>query len=251
MNARLLEKLIIYRQTQGLACAKTLLAQKIKYQCAVLGARKDSMVFVDQVKHASDIASLLLIEARAARLYWKKIGKKIQAKAVWFGRQAGRKDPVNQLLDIGYHYLTQKTINICQEINLPTELGIFHKAQGPKVHPLVYDFIEPWRPIMVDEVLLKVIGKKKQPIDTVDGKLIAYFIVRIKKKAEAHFFHKQLDYCITLDYWVRLLLLAFMSCVHLGKQYRPIFPSLRHESRCQKKPPREKPQRLQKNSNPP
>lgn len=236
MNAKFLEQLVVYRQTQGLACAQLLLSQKVKYQFTVVGERKAHIKFVNEIEHVQDIADLLLVEARAARLYWHKFGRKIQHKVLWLGRQARRKDPVNSLLDIGYHYLTQKIIKMCQEINLPTELGIFHKAQSGKAHPLVYDLIEPWRPILVDDVLLKIMGKKKKQIETIDKRTVAYSISRIRKKEESYYFHRQLGYCITLNYWIRLMLLEFMSAIHSDKSYHPLFPSTRHESRCKQKP---------------
>lgn len=232
MNAKFLEKLIIYRQTSALAFARLLLLQKIKYQLAVIGEKAAYLDFKNKIGQTSDIPALMLVEARAARLYWRKFGSKVQQKILWSGRQARQKDIANKLLDIGYHYLALKITKICQEINLPTELGLFHKAQSHKARPLVYDFMEPLRPIMVDDVLLKILGKKKKEVKTLNPKLISYFISRIKNRGERRYFHKNLGYCITLDYWIRLILLEFMNSVNTGKKFNSIFPSMRHETRC-------------------
>lgn len=235
MNAKFLEQFVIYREEHDLDLAKTLLSQKVEYQFTILGERKMAISFLDEICSATTIPNILLIEARAARAYWKKFGTRIGTKASWSGREAHRKDVMNQLLDIGYHYLTQKIIAICQEINLPTELGVFHKAQSAKAHPLVYDFMETMRPIIVDAVLLKMIHKKKLPIIKINPRLISAFIYRLKKESEIKYFHRSLGYCIELNYWIRLLLLKFIGCVRERRIYAPLFPSLRHETRCKEK----------------
>jgi len=235
MNAKFLEHFIGYRETYALDLAKTLLSQKIEYQFAILGERKVAQPFLDEISGAQEIQKILLIEARAARSYWRKFGTRIATKAVWLGREAHQKDIMNQLLNIGYHYLAQKFVNICQEINLPTELGIFHKAQSAKAHPLIYDFMEIMRPIIVDDILLKMLHRKKLPIAKIDAKEISHFVYRMKQKGGAKYFHKKLGYCIELNYWIRLLLLEFMGSVRSRTSYHPLFPSLRHESRCKEK----------------
>ena len=224
--------MITYRQSQGLALTKLLLSQKITYQFSVINERRTSHSFLSEILNTGKIENLFLIEARAARMYWRKFGEKIKNKIQWNGRSSHSKDLMNTLLDIGYHYLTGCIIKICQEINLPTELGIFHKAQSGKAHPLAYDFIEPLRAIMVDDVILKILGKKKKKIEKIDKKLISFLIYRIKKMGDAYYFNKKLGYCITLNYWTRLLLLEFMGSVNSSRTYHPIFPSLRHETRC-------------------
>jgi CRISPR-associated endonuclease Cas1 len=235
MNAKFLEHFIAYREAKGLSVAKTLLSKKIEYQFAILGQRKVAEPFLNELSSTQDIQRILLIEARAARLYWRKFAARIGTKTVWQGREAHRNDMINKLLDIGYHYLAQKIINICQEINLPTELGIFHRAQSAKAHPLVYDFMETMRPIIVDEVLLKIIRRKKLPITKIDRKFISTFVYHMKKKGETRYFNRKLNYCIELNYWIRLLLLEFMGSVRFRSAYHPLFPSLRHESRCKEK----------------
>lgn len=123
-----------------------------------------------------------------------------------------------------------------RKLYVPTELGFFHKAQSGKAHPLVYDFIEWMRPLVVDRTIINIIRKKKRRIDKIDKKFIAYFIFKIKKEFDREYYHKKLHYCITLDYWNDLILLSFIKSVNQKNVFKPLFPSLRHETRCKKSP---------------
>jgi len=234
MNAKLLEHFVRYREECGLEIVRILLIQKIKYQFSVMGKREESTTFLKEIFEECDIQKIMLVEARAARVYWNFYKEKIGSKVVWKGRVPHQKDVVNELLDIGYHYLSNHIRKICEEIDFPTEIGFFHKAQSKNAHPFVYDFMEWLRPIVVDEVLLVVITKKKKMVEHVDKKLIKFFVSRMKIKLDSYVYHRELKYCITFNYWIRLILLSLMHSINTYRKYKPLFPSLRHESRCKK-----------------
>ena len=236
MNARFLERFIVYRENHRLDLMRLFLSEKIDKQYAVVRHKHAVALYTDALHRVESIPEALLIEARAAQHYWKLWSERLGTKAEWHRRKAHGDDPVNTLLDIGYHYATGRIIKICQDINLPTELGIFHKAQSGRAHPLAYDFVEWIRAYVIDRELMTYIRKKKKPIVAVDEKMIKYFIFRIKKSFERYYYHKKLGYCISLEYWLRLNLLEFMGAVNTKSIYHPLFPSLRHETRC-KKPP--------------
>ena len=90
------------------------------------------------------------------------------------------------------------------------------------------------RPVVVDKVLLVIITKKKKVVEDVDEKLIKFFVYHMKIKLDSYVYHKELRYCVTFNYWIHLLLLDLMHSINTNKKYRPLFPSLRHESRCKK-----------------
>lgn len=234
MNAKLIEKIFYYGEKHGLQFCKIIISKKIENQFAVVGQRERFLKFEKDVLNSTDIQSILLIEARAAREYWRLFGAKIikNAKISWQGRKPHNKDIANQLLDIGYHYLTQRVASIFEKLDIPTELGFLHKAQSKKAHPLVYDFMEWLRPFVVDEILLKIIAKKKKSIENINQKLISYLVFRIKQELEQKYYHKKLRYCISLEYWIQLNILSFEKSVNQNKDYKPTFPSLRHETRC-------------------
>jgi len=234
MNAALLERLVLFREQHGLETAETFLGQKIRYQYATLKRRKRALPFLQEIYTTKTVLALLLVEARAAKEYWRAYGKNIAGHAAWHSRKPHAPDPCNQLLDIGYHYLTGYLSKLFAELNIPTELGLFHRAQSAKAHPLVYDFMEWLRPLLVDRVILVFFKKKKRVLQRITGREVGLVIVRIKKELERRYYHKKLDYCITLTYWIKLIALELEKSIRHNTAFEPIFPSLRHETRCKK-----------------
>jgi CRISPR-associated endonuclease Cas1 len=232
MNAKILERLISFRTKRGLETVKVIIDQKIRYQYQVISKSRLADKYSEEIKKVSTNQELLLVEARAAKEYWGYVRQKIENKVVWSARIPHNGDVVNQLLDIGYHYLTGHVLKIFQEVDMPTEIGMYHKAQSKHAHPLVYDFIEWLRPITVDRVLLVFVGKKKKMFESIQNKDIGMFVQNIKQVFEKKLYNKKLTYCITLDYWVKLIILELESAINHDTVFEPLFPSMRHETRC-------------------
>jgi len=235
-NAKWLEKIIPYRDKYGIGLAKELIRQKIKYQFEVVGKKESREIYFEFLKNAESFKEILLIEARAAKEYWKFFGEKIKSKSRWFSRMPHHGDTVNKMLDIGYHFITQKTAKIFLENDIPAEIGLLHRAQSKDAQPLVYDFIEWLRPILVDRNLIKFLHKKKKFFEKIDDSSIPHFLNEINKFLKRRFYHKHLKYCVSLKYFIVLNALAMRSAVTKNQKPKFYFPSLRHENRC-KKPP--------------
>ncbi len=235
-NAKWLEKVVDYRTVYGLGVVKEIISQKIKYQFDIIKSKKLAKAYINKIKTEKDSKTLLLIEARAAKQFWKIFGGQINGKTFWFSRNLHHDDVVNKLLDVGYHFLVQKVAKIFEEHDVPYEIGFLHKAQSKNAKPLVYDFIEWLRPIIVDATLLKFLHRKKKLFEHLDKKSIPHFIFEIKKSCKKSFYHKHLKYCVTLDYWISLNVLAMRSAVTENRRPKFYFPSLRHETRCRKPP---------------
>jgi CRISPR-associated endonuclease Cas1 len=234
MNAKFLEKMILFRKEHGLDFTKTILGQKITYQFSILNLRDASFPFIKKLNKCNSIQNCLLIEAQAAKVYWKSFGKEIDSKIDWKSRRPRQKDVCNRLLDIGYRFLANKTLKLFEKIDLASELGVFHKAQSKSASPLVYDFIEWLRPIVVDRVVLKFLRRKKKELHELKSKDIKYFIHLIKLEYERPYYSRELKYCISLDYWIRMVALKLMKSVNKDVDFSPSFPSLRNETRCNK-----------------
>ncbi len=236
MNALFLEKLIAFRKKHALNTAKVFLSQKIRYQFSILGEILLAQPFLEQAAGVQAVNALLLVEARAAKAYWNVCGTYMATHAVWNSRKPHAGDPCNQLLDIGYHFLVGWLVKLFLELNLPTELGLFHRAQSANAHPLVYDFMEWLRPVLVDKTALTFFRKKKKVVLHISEQEIGHFIFAIKKELERRYYHRKLGYCITLAYWIKLVALELEKSIHHTTLFQPIFPSLRHETRCKKAP---------------
>ncbi len=100
----------------------------------------------------------------------------IKPKIDWKGRYSHANDPVNKLLDISYHFLFLKERHLCTEIDFPTEIGFFHKAQSKNAMPFVYDFVEWIRSILIDKTLMLFLRKKKNKLVEVKEKDIKRFL---------------------------------------------------------------------------
>ncbi len=238
MNALLLERFTRFREQYGLETTKILLLQKIRYQFSVIGKKELSATFLKQIIYAKTINILLLTEARAAKTYWSTYGKQTASHILWHSRKPYAPDPYNKLLDIGYHFITGWLVKLFTELNIPTELGFFHRAQSAQAHPLVYDFMEWLRPILVDKIVYLFFKKKKKKVSSVSEKDIGRVVSIIKTALERRYYHKKLGYCITLAYWIKLTVLELEKSIRYNKPFNSIFPSLRHETRCKKIAPR-------------
>jgi CRISPR-associated endonuclease Cas1 len=235
MNSRILEKIIAFRSTCGTEVIKELITKKISYQFLITNRMDRTRFYLDKVIKIDEKSNILILEALAAREYWKYFKVLIERRCDWKGRKPHGKDCANILLDIGYHYLVGVLTKEFDEIDLPYQLGILHVAQSKSAKPLIYDYMEWIRPILVDQTLLSFIRKKKKKIDTITPKDIAVFIIMLKTRLNRKYYHKQLRYCITLDYWIKLNAISLMSAINHQKYPSWSFPSMRHESRCRHK----------------
>jgi CRISPR-associated endonuclease Cas1 len=239
MNAKWLEKFAEYRNTKnGFDLSQKFIYQKIFYQFKILKDLESGEKYLNKAFGLKNKQELLLLEARASKEYWKKFGLIIDKKSKWLGRNAHNKDIVNKLLDIGYHYLVSHLVKIFKECDVPTELGILHKAQSKSSNPLIYDFMEWARPSVVDKNLITFLRKKKNKLEKIEKSDVKKFLFLVKKNFNIDFYNRKLKYCISLDYWIKLLVLEIRGAVSQNREVKLFFPSLRHETRCKiKKPP--------------
>jgi CRISPR-associated endonuclease Cas1 len=235
MNSKILERIITFRSVHGENVMREIIYRKIFYQFSLV-KRKDRIIFYrEKLDTIKDIKDIFLIEAMSAREYWNDFENLTRDKCQWYGRKPHHEDVINKLLDVGYHYLGGIISKIFEDINLPSELGLLHRAQSKSSKPLIYDFIEWVRPLVVDQTLFILLRKKKKKVVKVSPKDIAIFINKIKKQLKRQYFNKHLGYCITLEFWIRLNALNLMSGINHNILPRWNFLSLRHESRCKNK----------------
>lgn len=232
MNAKILERIISFRTTHGIEVVKEIIYRKIFYQFSIVNKKEKIIFYKEKLENIKDKEDIFIVEALAAREYWNYFKTLTSARCDWYGRKPHNNDPINKLLDVGYHFLVGIITKIFNEINLPYELGLLHTAQSQNSRPLVYDYMEWLRPIVVDRALLVIIRKKKNRLTEISQLDIAIFINKLKKEMSKYYFNKELGYCITLEYWIRLNALNLMSSINHNKYPKLSFPSLRHESRC-------------------
>jgi CRISPR-associated endonuclease Cas1 len=238
MNAKLLERIIIFRFKFGIDTVKQIIEQKIHYQCSIVRQSAKGKLFCKKLESVSNPKEIFIIEALSARFYWSKYYQLLGSRFVWNGRSPHNHDPINNLLDIGYHFLVNELSKIFKDADIPYEIGLLHKAQSKNAKPLVYDFMEWLRPVVVDRVVLSFLHKKKKTDIILNKKVVGKFIVLLKREFDRLYFNKELGYCVTLKFWTRLNVLHLITAINHGHAIQWHFPSLRHETRCKTTKPR-------------
>ncbi len=105
---------------------------------------------------------ILSAEGRAARYYWDALQALLPADYGWPGRVGrGAEDPINAALNYGYGVLYGQIERAIILAGLDPYAGYIH-ADRPGKPSLVYDLIEPFRPVAVDRV---IIAQANQRVD--------------------------------------------------------------------------------------
>lgn len=237
MNAKTLERIVHFRFDMGKDVIKEIMYRKISYQFSLIGKKARLAFYRERLSKVEAVEDIFIVEALAAREYWSYFKTLVSKKCDWKSRSPRAYDPVNKLFDIGYHHLTQVIAKTFEDIGLPYELGLLHKAQSKSSKPLVYDFMEWLRPIVVDRSVLVFLRKKKRKFEKITPRDIGLFINMIKNRFAQPHYHKKLGYCVSLEYWMRLNALSLLSAINHHCKPSWKFPSLRHESRCKNKKP--------------
>ncbi len=217
----------------ALESAKNILHAKMKAQ-QILAKSHDQDIDFDHksTKNVHTIENLLLLEARFAHKYWKSLRTILSGKVVFYGRKPQTNDPVNRLLDIGYHHLTGKVSALFQKHHMNTSIGLFHQPRTSTSEPLVYDFMELFRADIVDAELIKYFHLKKKPVQELNTDEIPLFLSRINIKLNKSFYLKNFSNCRSYHYYMELQILRFAKCVRTKQVFFPISIPRRHENRC-------------------
>ncbi|MBD3949406.1 CRISPR-associated endonuclease Cas1 [Tuanshanicoccus lijuaniae] len=156
--------------------AKRIVKNKIQTQIELLAAyntdqlvfdedfskMKDSLTKVDEVTSTNQ---LLGIEGRVAKSYFYFLGLLVPTDFKFYGRsKRPAKDAFNVLLNIGYHILYRHTVGAIIKYGINPGFGIVHQVHA-KHFALASDLMEPWRAIIVDDIVMRCI---KESIITID-----------------------------------------------------------------------------------
>lgn len=212
--------------------AKNIIDYKIKRR-GILLKKYNIRPFSYEHHDVMTTQSVLLHEARAAKYFWKQFSSLIPTYTkVFQGRQPGKKDVVNRLLDIGYHSLSQAISNIFKNQQRSTAIGVLHVAQDASSEPLVYDLMELFRADTVDTEVLRFLRLKKQTVKKLEQKDIGIFLHDVYARYEKKFYLKDFKQCHSYMYYMELQVLKFISTVNHAKVFKPIHLPSRHDTRC-------------------
>ncbi|QQE74750.1 CRISPR-associated endonuclease Cas1 [Brevibacillus composti] len=143
-----------------IANQRTLIRRNGNVQKTVLHEMKELQKKAEIVE---SLDSLRGIEGRAGRLYMQSFPtmlKKLEyeEKLIMNGRnRRPPKDPVNALLSLGYTLLARDVYATCVNVGLDPLFGFYHSME-PGRPSLALDIMEPFRPLIVDSVVLRVLN---------------------------------------------------------------------------------------------
>jgi len=97
--------------------------------------------------------AIMSVEAQAANKYWDAIAVFLPQNLGFHGRNPDSVDPMNVALNYGYGILYSAAEKYLLMAGLDPYLGVLHSLKSGKPS-LVFDFVEPFRPIAVDKPLV-------------------------------------------------------------------------------------------------
>lgn len=199
---------------------RTLLRRNGTVSNQVLNELKDLR---DKVLEVDNLNSVRGLEGRAGRLYMEAFPTMLKfnnfdGESIMNGRnRRPPKDPVNALLSLGYTLLTRDVQAACAGVGLDPLFGFFHSIE-PGRPALALDLMEPFRPLIVDSVVLRVLNTQEISIDDFywgqdscqlkkggRNKFFAAYERRMHETLTHSSFGYKISYRRTLDLEVRLL----------------------------------------------
>jgi len=142
------------------ANGRTLLRRQMERGAPVLSELRRVL---GAVRRAKSIEEVMGLEGLAARAYFPALAgllKKGEGMFDWRGRsRRPPKDPVNALLSLGYALLTRDMETALRAVGLEPMAGFFHAVENGRAS-LALDLMEPFRPLIVDSVVLRLINTR-------------------------------------------------------------------------------------------
>ena len=102
--------------------------------------------------------SLMGLEGVGTSIYFSVFGRLLDGDWEFRGREKRPpRDPINALLSFGYTLLTNQALSAVSIVGLDPYVGFLHSSQYGKP-ALALDVIEPFRPLIVDSVVLTLLN---------------------------------------------------------------------------------------------
>ncbi|MDT8897611.1 MAG: CRISPR-associated endonuclease Cas1 [Thermanaerothrix sp.] len=136
-------------------CAAEILDERIKLERLTHSPDyKEGRLSVEQLRQP-----IMGIEGRAARRYWEAIRQTVPEKYGFPGREGrGATDPINAALNYGYGILYGQVERAIVLAGLDPYAGFLH-VDRPGKPSLTLDFIEEFRPMVVDRTIIGLANK--------------------------------------------------------------------------------------------
>ncbi len=118
-------------------------------------------VAVDPADRMHGLGGLLGWEGKGSAAYYAAFGLMLKDEWGFTGRlKRPPPDPVNALLSLGYVVLTKQVASLIAAVGLDVGVGVLHQP-GYGKPTLALDLVEPFRPLIVDSVVLTMLNTRQ------------------------------------------------------------------------------------------
>ncbi len=204
--------------------SRTLLRRNWRAQDKPIEQLSQLKFFMRQTAQTKDLAQLLGTEGAAAALYFQQfdslLKKPDDPRQLRFDFKTRNRrpptDPVNALLSLAYAMLTRQFTVTLSAVGLDPYRGFYHQPRYGRP-ALALDLMEPFRPILADSVVLKVINNGEiKPTDFISAagsvalneagrkRFIAAFEQRLSQEITHPLFGYTVDYRRLIEIQARL-----------------------------------------------
>ena len=184
---------------------------------------------LEEIKHASTVDKLLLIEARARQQYYLAFNVMINNSEFAFTKRTRRppEDAMNALISFGNTLLYNQFLQVIERTNLDPRISVVHAANR-RNHSLNLDFADIFKPIIVDRVIFTLINLRQIKAEDFVKENGGVYLSKNGKKIFIKEFEEKLQESLTVKgkrYTYRQLLedevAKFLKHVTKGEKYRP------------------------------
>jgi CRISPR-associated protein Cas1 len=115
-----------------------------------------------RAESCDDLDRLRGLEGHGAAMYFRGFAAAVTNPAFSFGGRNRRppRDPINACLSFGYTLLLGRVESAIARVGLDPALGALHEA-GRGKPALALDVMEPWRAVVVDRLVLRLINRQQ------------------------------------------------------------------------------------------
>lgn len=152
-----------------------------------------------KVSEADAIDQIRGYEGIAAKYYWSGYQKLLNDREIWVMGGRNRrppKDEINAMLSYGYSLLLRDFISAIIECGMDYLYGFFHTIV-PGRPALALDLMEPYRPLIVDSVVLRMINEGMITVNQFAKTDAGVFMSPPVKNSLIYMYEKRMDEMIT------------------------------------------------------
>ena len=125
----------------------------------LLEIEKNLTKCINEVRNATEVDKMMLIEARARQEYYSAFNEILKQKDFLFMKRSKRppKDELNAMISFGNTLLYNAIYQSIFKSSLDIRIGIVHAA-NQRYFSLNLDFADVWKPIIVDRIIFSLVN---------------------------------------------------------------------------------------------